>query len=100
MALNTRQTNFIGRLKAVCESIRELYGEAFNLRQSFQEEFSSGKDNDLEVMITELASVGLTYDALVGVCNQCFLGYTDFFEGNAVTTREYGRLARRIANNQ
>ena len=46
--MNTRQTNFIATLGWVCREFQALYGKAFNLKESFSEEFASNQDNALD----------------------------------------------------
>ena len=96
--MNTRQANFIGDVRDVCQQAMDLYGKIYNLRESFMEEFSTGKDNDLSLLVDELADWGLNYDALVETCNQFFRGYTNFWEGADIATRQYGKSARRVAS--
>ena len=45
-------------------------------------------------------TLGLDYASLVIACNYYLTQFINFWEGNAVATREYGKDARRIANNE
>ena len=48
----------------------------------------------------DLYTIGLTYAAIAGACNQVLTNFINFWVGDAVKTREYGNDARRAANNQ
>lgn len=53
MAFNTRQVNFIARVKELAKDMQDIYGRAFNLKESFTEEFASAQDNDLDLIESE-----------------------------------------------
>jgi DUF438 domain-containing protein len=100
MAFNTRQANYVANVRLLGKRARELAKDLREHRQTFQEEFQTGRDNDLSVMATELAEWGITYDAIQQFCNLFGNGFNNFWENESVTTREYGKFARRIANNE
>ena len=45
MALNTRQANFLARVKGTCKTARNLYEDVKSLKESFAEEFATSQDN-------------------------------------------------------
>lgn len=173
MALNTRQANFLAKVKSQCRIAKDLYEELLSLKESFTEEFASTQDNDLEAIehsttvdadsasgqvalnvastvgfklednividkggdkeefatietigdgvlnltsnliythtavdadtvatVGDLCALGLSYSAIATACNQFMNQYVNFWEGSAVATREYGKDARRVANNE
>jgi len=100
MAFNTRQANFVAEVRDACADARDLYGRLYNLKESFAEEFATPQENDLSLMTDELAAWGLTYTNMVVACNQFMTYFVNFWDGNAVTTREYGKDARRVASNE
>ena len=100
--LNTRQSEFIRGLKESAEDMIKAYGKLKQLGESFDEEFSTGQDNDLSLSTLEdaLSAQGLDYTAIQTAINQGVDNYINFFEGSAVTTREYGKDLRRVADQQ
>ena len=73
--------------------------EIFIAHIYFVEEFATTQDNALDTTATasDLAAMGLSYAVIGSAINQGFVGLINFWEGNAVTTREYGKDIRRIA---
>jgi hypothetical protein len=100
VALNTRQTNFIAQVRNACKDAESLNNIFFSLSESFKEEFATGKDNDLSLLSAELAEWGLTFGSIEKSCGQLMAEYVDFWQGGEVTPREYGKIARRVADNQ
>ena len=175
MESNTRQANYIARVREACKTSRELYEIVQELKKSFDEEFGTDKNNSLNALegdttvnedsnsgtkdlnvasvigfrvddfiiinkggsreeIGEIASIdyddgiltlddnlefthtavdadtvqmtgslyewGLNYSSIEKACNQFMTQYMNFWEGSAVSTREYGADARRVASNE
>lgn len=97
MALNGRQMNFITKLKAWCEKIEALYGEAHALGQSFDEEFDDASVNSLLDSNTDLNNTYAVQSTDVKVAiNKTVDNFINFWTGSAVNTDEYGKYIRRI----
>ena len=99
MALNERQSEFLTQIKTTSDKMQVAYQEVKELSEHFVEEFATTQDNALDTTATasDLAAMGLTYAVIGSAINQGFVGLINFWEGNAVTTREYGKDIRRIA---
>lgn len=50
MKLNTKQANFINKIIDWNKKMQDLYGEAYNLAESFTEEFATTQDNALDTI--------------------------------------------------
>lgn len=98
MALNTRQADFLNEIIQASDEVQSVYKKIKELEQHFAEEFATAQDNALDDagVTTDLAAMGLTYAVIGSAINQGFTGLINFWEGNAVTTREYGKDIRRI----
>lgn len=94
MALNSLQLNFIAQIQALATSLKEAHASSFELKQAFDENFSTGDDNDLSV--EDLTEFGFDYTAIQTFCNQVCVQFPNFWTGSAVTTREYGQDSRAI----
>jgi hypothetical protein len=99
MALNTRQHNFLSRLQHACSLGVQLAQVAPEIKQQFDEEFATGQDNALSDNEADLEALGLSSSDITSAVNQ-FIdnGYTNMWDGSAVSTREYGKDCRRVAS--
>jgi hypothetical protein len=97
MALNSRQIDFITRLKKFATDMENLHSEAFNLGQAFDEEFDDAQDNSFLVSNTDLTTFYF-FDStdIKSAVNQSVDNFINFWTGSAVGTREYGKDLRRI----
>lgn len=97
MALNTRQTTYITRLKNFANTIQELYGEAFALKKSHAEEFDDAQDNSFLDSNADLEAA-YYFDSIdvKTAINQTVQNFINFWTNQAVATREYGKDLRRI----
>lgn len=100
MALNERQSVFISEIKSVSNDMQNAYQKIKELAEHFDEEFATNQDNALDNagVTSDLTAMGLDYSAITAAINQGFDNFINFWEGNAVNTREYGKDIRRIAN--
>jgi hypothetical protein len=97
MALNTRQTTFITRLKTFATNMEALYGEAHALKNAYTEEFADNQDNCLLTDDSDLQDAYFFDCADVGTAiNQAVANLINFWTGSAVGTRNYGTDLRRI----
>ena len=97
MAFNDRQKVFINRIqKEMSRAANELYSVCYELKESFQEEFATGQDNDLSVKEDELLDLGLTYTDVLAAVNLFGSAYVNLWVGDAVATRQYGKDVRRV----
>lgn len=94
--LNFRQTNFITELKAFANSCEALYNKATCLKKCYDEEFATGKDNDLSNAENLEVSYNFDSDDVATAVNQAVDNFKNLWEGNVVDTREYGKDLRRI----
>ena len=99
MALNERQSIFLSEIKTEANNLQNSYQKIKELAEHFTEEFATSQDNALDDagVAADLEAMGLTYAVIGSANNQGFVGLINFWEGNAVTTREYGKDIRRIA---
>lgn len=97
MAFNSREEQFVQDVRTIGQAFQILYGKAFRLKESFAEEFKSSQDNALDEHTTELAALGIEYADIQVFCEQVCVNYNNFWLGNSVGTREYGKDARRVA---
>ena len=98
--LNSRQIAFFGKVRTEAKKLKEIYGALFNIKQSFAEEFATGQSNDLSdsELVDEIKDTfGIEYASLVSFVNQACGHYQNYYVGNAVDTREYGRDIRGVA---
>jgi len=97
MALNSRQTDFIARLKSFATKMESLYGEAHALKEAHAEEFDNLSDNSLLNATKDIEAIYFfdSSDVKTAV-NQAVQNYINFWTGDAVGTREYGKDLRRI----
>lgn len=96
MAFNIRKQRFLEKLQFTSAVMNKLYSLTQQLKESYDEEFAAGQDNDLSVDTEELANLGLEFADIMAVCNQAFNGYNRFFTNQPVTSREYGKDVRRV----
>ena len=94
--LNARQVDFINELKDFANDCEALYFKADCLKNCYDDEFSNGKDNDLS-SADNLESV-YSFDSvdISTAVNQAVDNLRNFWAGNAIDTREYGKDLRRI----
>ena len=99
MALNERQSEFLSEIKNASNDLQNTYKKFKELEQHFAEEFATTQDNALDVagVVDDLTAMGLTYTVIATAINQGYINLINFWEGNAVATREYGKDVRRIA---
>lgn len=98
MALNERQVLFVERIKEVASLGVQIAQKAEEIKQQFDEEFDDAQDNSLLNENTALIeSCGFDSTDVKSFKNQFLTQFTNFWEGSAVTTREYGKEARRVA---
>ena len=94
--LNARQINFLTKLKTFAEDIKKLYGTAHDIAESYDEEFSNAQDNDLSTADNLEDVYNFDSGDVSAAVNQAVDNFINFWIGNAVTTREYGKDLRRI----
>jgi hypothetical protein len=95
--LNTRQNSFLQKLQTKANELVNLYGDFYELSQSYAEEFAAAQDNDLATANNLVATYGFDSADVAAAVNQGLLGFINFWVGNAVTTREYGKDLRRVS---
>jgi hypothetical protein len=97
MALNARQVDFITKLKSFAATLESLYGEAHAIKESHAEEFDDAQDNSLLNENTALEAA-YSFDSadIKTAVNQAIENFLNYWNGFAVTTREYGKDLRRI----
>lgn len=99
MALNTRQIDFVRRVQEFCALGVKMAQLATELDQQFDEEFDDAQDNSLLDETTALEDgYGFASTDVKTAINQTVTEYINFWGGSAVTTREYGKDARRVVN--
>lgn len=100
MSFNTKQSTFIAKMQEVATKLQRLYGECFNIYESFQEEFQNSQSNNLNDpdLVDELAAKGFNYTNIAEFCNQAALNYINYYTSSSVTTREFGKDIRKISN--
>lgn len=97
MSLNVRQVNFITRLKNFATSLENMYGEAHALVQSHAEEFDDAQNNSFLTSNDDLeAAYFFDSDDVKTAVNQTVNDFLNFWNGDAVNTREHGKDLRRI----
>ena len=98
MALNNRQTMFINRVQEIADlgvKLAQLVPEAV---QQFAEEFDNEQDNSLLNSDSDVeAAYGFNAADVKAAMNQFCGQFANFWNGSAVTTREYGKDCRRVS---
>lgn len=99
--LNDRQIAFINRTRAFAAHVADLYGEAYELKQSFDEEFESPQDNSIDPTDGKADNLeemyNFDYNDAKAALDQAVENFINYWTGAAVGTREYGKDLRRIA---
>lgn len=98
MALNERQRRFVQDLKLICRKGVEIARMAPELIETYNEEFDTSQDNDLANEEATLEGIGLSSAVIAAAVNQYVTAFDKFWTNQAVSTREYGKDARRIAD--
>lgn len=96
--MNDRQVEFITELQALRKKLKDVYGRAKEVTQAFAEEFKATQDNALDGtgLVGDYDANGLNYSDIQTMVEQGLANFINFWEGNAVVTREYGKDIRRI----
>ena len=94
--LNTRHRDFITKLKDFAETLQNMYGEAYALKESYAEEFATSQDHDLADVDNLEATYAFDETDVQSAVNQACVNYCNFWVGDAVGTRDYGKDLRRI----
>lgn len=94
--LNSRQIQFINDLKELAETLEDAYGKAHAIAESYDEEFGNTQDNDLATADNLESTYNFDATDVTAAVNQGVDNFINYWTGNAVTTREYGKDLRRI----
>lgn len=98
-AMNKRQKHFLSRVEEYFRAAVWLAKEGPEIEQQWSEEFDATRDNDFAEAEAEefLESLGHSSSDINTAISRFVEDYMNFWENRAVTTREYGRFARRVA---
>jgi hypothetical protein len=94
--LNMRQITFLNDLSNFAKDIEDLYGRAHDLQKRYVEEFDSEKDHCLADCSNLEESRYYDSTDVANAIDYGLAGFINYWVGNAVTTREYGKDLRRI----
>ena len=100
MSITTKQSNFIENLKLLAKDQATIRSTAFNINEDFGENFDVGGAFDIsnvgDALLEQYYGVTVTFVKQF-VARNC-VSYLDFWDNGSVTTREFGRFARRVGN--
>ena len=93
MPLNSRQAAHVERVQVCCKLGNLLYDLCAQLKEANDEEFAAGQVN---AIATEDLEEGfyVTLGKLTAAVNLYCGNFINFWEGEAVSTRQYGKEAR------
>ena len=96
--MNSRQFNFIEEMKRMADIKAAVYGYDKLYQQMWDEEFKTGKDNDLNTLTSaEWAELGFEYDDVNDFVTRNIDHSITYWEGGSTLADvERGRYARRI----
>ena len=95
MSLNTRQVQHVERAQKCAKLGSILYALCKQVKESHDEEFSTGQSNEIETADLEAQ---FFYDLATfnSAINQFVTNYNNLWDNEAINTREYGKDARGI----
>lgn len=103
MAALNKQINQVQKMRRWAKSLTDIYAEGLNIKESFDELYSSGDDYSLDPEDTptdinsdDLLVLGVNYTDLATFVGQAVTQLINFYEGSAVNTREYGKDIRAV----
>lgn len=94
--LNARQTQFLSDVKTLGKTFQDAYSQAQKIAESYDEEFGTSQDNDLATADDLEATYFFDAADVAAAVNQTVDNFINFWDGDAVTTREYGKDMRRV----
>lgn len=94
--LNLRQVEFIARLKNFGTCIANLHSEAHSLTESYAEEYADAQDNDFGDADNLEETYNFDATDISAAITYAIANFINYWDGDAVETREYGKDIRRI----
>lgn len=101
MAFNALQKDFIAELKSRSTQLKDMYGYIYNLKESFDENFSNGQTNALNDAGDAdelLESYGLIYSDIQAFFGQSADVFIKYYTNQAISSGDYGKYIRKMAN--
>lgn len=93
MPLNSRQLAHVERVQIGCKLGNILYDLCAQVKEANDEEFAAGQLNAIATEDLE-EEVNVTLGKLTAAVNLYCGSFINFWEGGAVSTRQYGKEAR------
>jgi hypothetical protein len=93
--LNTRQKQHVARVQECGKVGNVLYDLCKQIKESHEEEFSTGKSNQINTIDLE-NEFNFSYTLLSASVTKFCTNYIKFWDNESVTTREYGKDARAV----
>ena len=94
--LNDSQRKFLNRMVSIDASLASMIGQVRELIQEHDEIYDTGQALDLNDLTDLFSTYGFAATNVATTINQGYVNFLNFWDGNAVTTREYGKDIRRV----
>lgn len=94
--LNSRHKSYLNRMDALKQSMVKNYAEAQELNRWYREEFDQGQPHDFSKVTNLYDRYNYTSEAIAAVAKQGMLNYCNYWDGEDVDKRPYGKDWRSV----